>query len=377
MNDANDNFWEQWIEFESSPHSLACSAHMHTEQESSRAHKPQTLPAPPLPLNKEQLEAVYATEGYVRVLAGAGTGKTRVLAERFAYLVNDLGIMPSNILCVTFTNKAANEMRRRIKHLTDGNDTGYINTFHGFCVSVLREDGHAIHYPKSFLVLDNGDIDSMLQVIYEERGLTLRSMTFSQARDMIEMLKLVERPSYYNDLLSFSLEELHQKYLNATEVKDIIFYGYLYQEKKCFGADYNDLLVFVLYLFAQNPDICLKWQKRLEYIMIDEFQDIDDIQYQLMEVLQGYHRNLFVVGDPDQTIYTWRGANVRFLLDFDRRFMGTHTVMLLRNYRSVPQILDVANSLIEKNRERIPKNLVATRASQGPTVWHHAKSSER
>lgn len=377
MNDVNDNFWKQWTEFESSPHSLACNAHMHTKQESSRAHKPQALPAPPLPLNKEQLEAVYATEGYVRVLAGAGTGKTRVLAERFAYLVNDLGIMPSNILCVTFTNKAANEMRRRIKHLTDGNDTGYINTFHGFCVSVLREDGHAIHYPKSFLVLDNGDIDSMLQVIYEERGLTLRSMTFSQARDMIEMLKLVERPSYYNDLLSFSLEELHQKYLNATEVKDIIFYGYLYQEKKCFGADYNDLLVFVLYLFAQNPDICLKWQKRLEYIMIDEFQDIDDIQYQLMEVLQGYHRNLFVVGDPDQTIYTWRGANVRFLLDFDRRFMGTHTVMLLHNYRSVPQILDVANSLIEKNHERIPKNLVATRASQGPTVWHHAKSSEQ
>ena len=229
MNDVNDNFWKQWTEFESSPHSLACNAHMHTKQESSRAHKPQALPAPPLPLNKEQLEAVYATEGYVRVLAGAGTGKTRVLAERFAYLVNDLGIMPSNILCVTFTNKAANEMRRRIKHLTDGNDTGYINTFHGFCVSVLREDGHAIHYPKSFLVLDNGDIDSMLQVIYEERGLTLRSMTFSQARDMIEMLKLVERPSYYNDLLSFSLEELHQKYLNATEVKDIIFYGYLYQ----------------------------------------------------------------------------------------------------------------------------------------------------
>ena len=162
-------------------------------------------------LNAAQLEAVTTTEGYVRVIAGAGTGKTRTLTERFAYLVNELGILPGNILCVTFTNKAANEMRNRIKRLTGGNDTGYINTFHGFCVSVLREDGHEIQYPKSFLVLDNGDIDAMLQIIYEERGLTLRNMTFSQARDMIEMQKLVERPEYYRDMLSLSLEELYKK----------------------------------------------------------------------------------------------------------------------------------------------------------------------
>lgn len=326
-------------------------------------------------LNAAQLEAVTTTEGYVRVIAGAGTGKTRTLTERFAYLVNELGILPGNILCVTFTNKAANEMRNRIKRLTGGNDTGYINTFHGFCVSVLREDGHEIQYPKSFLVLDNGDIDAMLQIIYEERGLTLRNMTFSQARDMIEMQKLVERPEYYRDMLSLSLEELYEKYWAATKPHDIIFYGYLYQEKKCFGVDYNDLLVFVLYIFARNPEIRLKWQQRLEYIMVDEFQDIDAIQYQLMEVLAAYHKNLFVVGDPDQTIYTWRGANVRYLLDFDERFQDAHTVMMLENYRSVPQVLDVANSLIAKNKERIPKDLVAVRADHGPTVWRHAKSS--
>lgn len=326
-------------------------------------------------LNAAQLEAVTTTEGYVRVIAGAGTGKTRTLSERFAYLVNELGILPGNILCVTFTNKAANEMRNRIKRLTGGNDTGYINTFHGFCVSVLREDGHEIQYPKSFLVLDNGDIDAMLQIIYEERGLTLRNMTFSQARDMIEMQKLVERPEYYRDMLSLSLEELYEKYWAATKPHDIIFYGYLYQEKKCFGVDYNDLLVFVLYIFARNPEIRLKWQQRLEYIMVDEFQDIDAIQYQLMEVLAAYHKNLFVVGDPDQTIYTWRGANVRYLLDFDERFQDTHTVMILENYRSVPQVLDVANSLIAKNKERIPKDLVAVRKDHGPTVWRHAKSS--
>lgn len=327
-------------------------------------------------LNAAQREAVTATEGYVRVIAGAGTGKTLALAHRFAYLVNELGIMPGNVLCATFTNKAAGEMRRRIRRLTGDNDTGYINTFHGFCVSVLQEDGHALQYPKSFLVLDNADIDAMLQVIYEERGLTLRDMTFSKARDMIEIMKLKERPGYYRDMLAMPLEGLRQKYLDATDARDIIFYGYLYQEKKCFGLDYNDLIVFVLYLFEQNPDIRLKWQKRLEYIMVDEFQDIDGLQHELMEVLAGYHKNLFVVGDPDQTIYTWRGADVRYLLDFDKRFPGTRTVMMLENYRSAPRVVAVANSLIEKNRERVPKRLAAMRSVHGPTVWRHAKSPD-
>ena len=262
-------------------------------------------------LNPEQAEAVTATEGYIRVLAGAGSGKTRALSRRFAYLVNELGILPGNILCATFTNKAANEMRQRIHKLTGDNDTGYISTFHGFCVSVLQEDSHAVQYPKSFLVLDNADIDDMLKIIYEERGLTLRDKTFAQARDMFEMRKGVYEPDYYLHMIGMSLEELHQKYLSASGTEDILFYGYLYQEKKCFGLDYNDLIKFTLYIFETSQDICLKWQKRLEYIMIDEFQDIDPLQYRLMEVLCGYHKNLFIVGDPDQTIYTWRGANVR------------------------------------------------------------------
>lgn len=339
----------------------------------ARTALPGGSPTPP-PLNAAQLEAVTTTEGPVRVIAGAGTGKTRALTERFAYLVNDLGIMPGNILCATFTNKAANEMRRRIRRLTGDSDTGYINTFHGFCVSVLQEDGHAIQYPKSFLVLDNADIDAMLQTVYEERGLTLRTMTFSKARDMIEIQKLQERPDYYRDMLAMPLDNLRQKYLDAADARDIIFYGYLYQQKKCFGLDYNDLIVFTLHLFEQNPDIREKWQRRLEYIMVDEFQDIDGLQHRLMEVLAGYHRNLFVVGDPDQTIYTWRGADVRYLLDFDKRFPGTRTVVMLQNYRSVPRVVAVANSLIQKNRERMPKHLEAVRAASGPTVWHHAKS---
>ena len=229
-------------------------------------------------LNDEQLAAVTTTEGFVRVIAGAGSGKTRALTHRFAFLVNELGTLPQNILCVTFTNKAANEMRQRIHNLIGDQDTGYINTFHGFCVSVLQEDSHAVQYPKSFLVLDNSDIDAMLGVIYEERGLTLRDKTYADARDMIEIQKLFRKPEYYLDMIDLSLDALREKYDAAVSTDDIIFYGYLYQEKKCFGLDYNDLIKFTLYIFAQNADIRLKWQKRLEYIMIDEFQDIDGLQ---------------------------------------------------------------------------------------------------
>ncbi len=321
-------------------------------------------------LNEAQQEAVTATEGVIRVIAGAGSGKTRALSSRFAFLVNEIGILPGNILCVTFTNKSANEMRQRIHRLTGDQDTGYINTFHGFCVSVLQEDSHAVQYPKSFLVLDNSDIDAMLKMIYEERGLTLREMTFAKARDMIEILKLKERPDYYLDMITMSLEVLEQKYRSAVTPKDIIFYGYLYQEKKCFGLDYNDLITFTLYIFDQNPDIRRKWQERLEYIMIDEFQDIDGLQYRLMKVLCGHHRNLFVVGDPDQTIYTWRGANVRYLLDFDRDFPEVKTIMMMDNYRSSPEILAAANSLIEKNGSRMAKELIP-HCPGGPRVECH------
>lgn len=327
-------------------------------------------------LNPAQREAVTSTEGYVRVIAGAGSGKTRALAHRFAYLVCEAGILPENILCVTFTNKSAAEMRQRIHKLTGDNDTGYICTFHSFCVSVLQEDSHAVQYPKNFLVLDNADIDAMLGIIYEERGLTLRHMTYSKARDMIEMRKLFQNPDYYRDLIAMPLGALEDKYRAAQTVSDIIFYGYLYQQKKCFGLDYNDLIKVTLYLFERDADIRLKWQQRMEYIMVDEFQDIDKLQYELMTVLCGYHKNLFVVGDPDQTIYTWRGADIRYLLDFDRAFPGTRTIMLLQNYRSTPQILAVANDLIDKNHNRMDKILAPTRPDGVPVRCHHARTAE-
>lgn len=327
-------------------------------------------------LNDEQRDAVTSTEGFVRVMAGAGSGKTRALAHRFAYLVNEVGILPANILCVTFTNKAANEMRRRIRSLTGDNDTGFISTFHGFCVAVLQEDGYFVQYPKSFLVLDNSDIDSMLKIIYEERGLTLRDMTFSNARDMIEIEKCKNRPQYYLDVIAMDTDALKKKYDEAVSAKDVIFYGYLYQQKKCFGLDYNDLIKFTLYIFSKSDEIRLKWQQRLEYIMIDEFQDIDGLQYELMQALCAYHKNLFIVGDPDQTIYTWRGANVKHILDFDKNFPKVKTIMMMKNYRSTPEIIAAANSLIDKNTVRMKKRLIPTLPKGERVVYSHAKTTK-
>ena len=187
---------------------------------------------------------------------------------------------------------------------------------------------------------------------------------------MFEIRKTKDEPDYYLDMLTLSLDELKEKYDNAVAVKDILFYGYLYQERKCFGLDYNDLIKVALYVFEEAPEIRLKWQKRLEYIMIDEFQDIDGLQYDLMEVLAGYHKNLFIVGDPDQTIYTWRGADVKYLLYFDKRYHGVKTIIMNENYRSTPQILSAVNSLIGKNIYRIKKDLAPT-LPEGDSVLCH------
>ena len=327
-------------------------------------------------LNPQQLQAVTTTEGCVRVIAGAGSGKTGALARRYAYLVSQIGILPENILCATFSNKAANEMKKRVRALVGDCDTGYISTFHSFCVTVLQEDISAVNYPKNFIVLDNPDIDAMLTTVYEERGLTMREMTFSRARDMIEMQKLVWQPDYYEAMIDLSLEQLRQKYMQANTVKEIIFWGYVYQEKKCFALDYNDLLKFVLYIFKTVPEIRDKWCDRMEYIMVDEYQDIDEIQYQLMKALCARHGNLFIVGDPDQTIYTWRGADVKYLLDFDRQHPGTKTILMMENYRSTPQILAAANSLISRNKYRIQKELVPILPAGESVLCHHARNAE-
>lgn len=327
-------------------------------------------------LNPEQLEAVTSTEGFIRVIAGAGSGKTRALAHRFAYLVEGIGISPSNILCVTFTNKAANEMKNRIHKLIGDANAGYIGTFHSLCVVVLKEDINVIRYPKSFIVLDNEDSYSIFKTIYSERGLTLRDMTFREAKGMVETIK--DDVSYVHDLIYLSVDELKRKYQTAVTVKDIIFRGYLYEQKKCFALDFDDLIHFTVHIFKISEETRLKWQKRLEYIMVDEFQDIDGQQYEFMSILCEYHRNLFVVGDPDQTIYTWRGANVDYILNFDKDMPPCKTITLDRNYRSSFNILAAANSLIEKNQNRIPKELKAEKSSDfnAPVLYNHSPRAE-
>jgi DNA helicase-2/ATP-dependent DNA helicase PcrA len=324
-------------------------------------------------LNEEQRQAVITTEGYVRVIAGAGSGKTRALTHRFAYLVNELGISTSNILCVTFTNKAANEMKRRIRSMIGDNDTGYISTFHGFCVQVLKEDIHVLHYPKNFIILDTEDVNSILHTIFEDMGLNSKNFTFPTLIDRFSERK--NREPYILDLLNTDHEELKDKFRHARNQEDAIFYRYLYEQKKCFALDFDDLINFVLYIFEQHEDIRSKWQHRLEYVMVDEFQDVNVRQYRLAQILSDYHHNLFIVGDPDQTIYSWRGARVEYILNFDNEYPGTKTIVMDKNYRSTPNIINASNSLITKNKKRLDKKLVAINQTEIPVIFHHAKTT--
>ena len=325
-------------------------------------------------LNAEQLEAAATTEGYVRVVAGAGSGKTKTLTARYLYLVEELGISTANILCVTFTNKAAAEMKKRIRQQLPDQDLGRITTFHGFCVGLLKEDCHVIQYPTTFIVLDEEDKEAMLRTVFEDLGITSRDMTIKEAVDYIGWRK--GGRGYVKTLIDPDLERLRSLQDTATTLKDKVMYRYFYEQRKCFGLDFDDLVYFALYILEQDSEVREKWQRRLEYIMVDEFQDIDKDQYALADILSGYHRNLFVVGDPDQTIYTWRGADVKFILEFDSRHENVKTIYLNTNYRSVPQILSASNALIAKNRDRLEKRLTAVRPDSRKPLYFHAKTGQ-
>ena len=325
-------------------------------------------------LNPEQYEAATTTEGYIRVVAGAGSGKTKTLTARFMYLVEMLGISTSNILCVTFTNKAAAEMKKRIRRVLPDQDLGRITTFHGFCVGLLKEDCHVIGYPTTFIVLDEEDKEAILKTVFEDLGITSRDLTIREAVEHIGWRK--GGRGYVRPLIDPNINHLTELVESASTLKDKVMYRYFYEQRKCYGLDFDDLVYFALHILEHDRMTREKWQSRLEYIMVDEFQDIDKDQYALADLLSGYHRNLFVVGDPDQTIYTWRGADVKFILEFNARHENVKTIYLNTNYRSVPQILAASNALIDKNRERLKKQLSPSRPDARKPLYFHAKTAQ-
>jgi DNA helicase-2/ATP-dependent DNA helicase PcrA len=355
-------------------------------------------------LDKEQLEAVETTEGYVRVVAGAGSGKTRTLTHRYLYLVKEMGISPANILCVTFTNKAAAEMKKRIRSILGGDDSGYISTFHGFCVRFLREEIHVLNYPKEFMILDEDDQKSLLRKAYADLGFSLKDLKISSVLDFIGGRKandldyvslFAELPSddcvdvrnvnsreesrdvgnSENNRLELPKDHLLELSDAADDKWMKVYYRYLYEQKKNYALDFDDLILVTLYILQSFPEQLDKWRKRMMYVMVDEYQDIDGQQYQLADLLSSYHKNLFVVGDPDQTIYGWRGADVNRILEFDQFHKGTKTILLQNNYRSTPSILKVPDAVIKNNEFRIEKVLKPVRVGGKTPVFYHAKNT--
>lgn len=327
-------------------------------------------------LNPEQLEAVQTTEGAIRVLAGAGTGKTRALTSRYCYLADMLGVAPKNIVCVTFTNRAANEMKHRIRTALGDMDLGYICTFHAFCVRLLKEDIHVLNFPGNFVILDVEDQKQILLKVFEEMKLTLRETTIRRTIDEVLEAKKLYAITYIDYIYELNNEELKAKFTQTSDRNEEIFLRYLYEQKKCFGCDFNDIINFALYILEHFPDILKKWQDRMQYVMVDEFQDVSLRQYKIAQMLAGKHGNLFIVGDPDQTIYSWRGSHVKLFLDFDKKYPDAKTILLTTNYRSTPEILKASNTLIEKNIIRFPKVLIPVRPAGSFPLYNHTHSEK-
>jgi len=325
-------------------------------------------------LSEKQKEAVTTTEGYIRVVAGAGSGKTNALTHRYAYLVNTVGIPASDILCVTFTNKAAAEMKKRIRRMIGDFGTGRISTFHGFCVQLLKEDCHVLQYPPNFLILDEEDASSMIELCFEKLGITSQQFTVQQAKEAIGRYKHGpgHTHSYCKLLADSQMPTLLESHNNASTLEEKIIFEYLYEQRKSFALDFTDLIIFALHILRHDEKVREKWQQRLQYIMVDEFQDVDSDQYELARILSDYHKNLFVVGDPDQMIYSWRGAKVEYFLEFPY----DKEIIMDVNYRSLAKIISASNSLIRKNKKRIEKNLFPHRTETGRAIYFHAKTQK-
>ena len=324
-------------------------------------------------LNDKQREAVLATEGYYRIIAGAGSGKTKTLTHRFAYLVKELGIPSNRILCVTFTNKAASEMRDRVKRLLNNNITDeYICTFHSFCVKVLRREIQRLGYQQTFGILDTTDQKALIKDVFEELGISQNDgIKVKEAMTHIEKCKNREGWQHLVELL---IANKDPKIPNDAEILDRILIRYLVQQRKNLSLDFNDLISFTLYLLQTDKQVLDSWSSMFSYIMVDETQDNSIRQWTMLSLLSQICRNLFVVGDPDQAIYSFRGARPDGLINFDKSFFPCTTIVLDRNYRSTPTILSAANDIISHNRLRVKKDLYTTNTNPGnPIEWFHGE----
>jgi DNA helicase-2/ATP-dependent DNA helicase PcrA len=314
-------------------------------------------------LNPEQAKAVETTEGPLLILAGAGSGKTKTLVHRMAYLIAGNKALPHNILAVTFTNKAAREMRERVAKLLrrDPNDRlfmPYLGTFHSICVRILRQDADAIAIPKDFVIFDESDSLSAIKQAFKKLMIDEKSFTPSSVRGLISTTKseLISSSSYVN-LAHGPLQKV------AASVYP------LYEQalKDAKGLDFDDLIIKTVNLLEGNSEIRDKWQAQFKYIMIDEYQDTNAAQYRLIQLLTSDHKNIAVVGDDWQSIYSWRGADFRNILNFEKDYKNATIIKLEQNYRSTKLILDAAHAVVSKNTNRSDKKLW-TKASDGQPV---------
>lgn len=316
-------------------------------------------------LNEQQELAVKTTEGYVRVIAGAGSGKTRIITNRYIYIVNEIGVMNKNILCITFTNNAAKEMKDRIDKEIKDTGVGYICTFHRLALRALREDIHCLGIAKNFIVIDQEDQRELFKKIYQQLKLSNRDYHYADMKIAIEEIKN-ENIEYIKYLGSNG----GTFYSEPKTIEEKFFNEYIEEQRKNSMLEFCDLIIIFEYILKNFESKRKKWQKQFMYIMCDEFNDVDERQYNILKILSGYHKNLMIVGDPDQTIYSWRGSDVNYIINFDKAFDNVKDIIVNTNYRSVPSILNTANSLIINNKNRLDKDLVPVRTEENKVIYN-------
>lgn len=319
-------------------------------------------------LNPAQLEAVLCTEGPLLVLAGAGSGKTRVLTTRIAYMIAALGVQPYQILAITFTNKAATEMRERLQSQLAGYVRGmWVCTFHAMCVRILREDGEKLGFSANFTIYDDDDSKRLIKAIMSDLSIDTKSFDPNSICAQISAAKnKLITPAEFADSATSPVEDAAAKVYE--ELQERLF--------KQNAMDFDDLLVNTHRLFSKFPDVLARYQERFAYISVDEYQDTNHVQYALTNMLAGEKRNLMVVGDDDQSIYSWRGADIQNILDFEKDYPEAAVIKLQQNYRSTGHILNAANAVVVHNAGRREKHLF-TEAGDGELIQAYQASDER